>query len=681
MKKALLYLFLLVAVNNINAQSCIGEAGFPWLCLTNGRQSGDVIQISYSDFTNSTFINSLVTENENNKCNDNMKVKIIRRLHEDRGQEEKNAVSRSSNNDDNPCYEKLVFAGSDFDVCYEINPCNDSLILYVEITGGPLGFDVPAAATIPCEYDIDKDPSNLIGYPTNIKGGSISYVDIGVSAACISQYSFTRIWTISACNSATINKNQTITVLPKNCSFNTQVIFINPSSVAPGDYFGSNQLKSDSKVLEGTAVNFYAQEDVTLVSGFHARANSNFKASIAACATAPNNDVCSTAQVLSCGTSIFGNTSTSTNTGVENFDNLCDIRDPTLNANLDAGLFFNILGEGQTIKISTNHDYTNFDTELRVFTGDCQSNICVIGNDDVMSGNSKSEVIFYAEKGINYIIYLDGYNGATGNFELNTVCLAGTILTNNCGEIIGTTYGQSNNFGEEFYADAANFGGTCYGANNGPDIAYYLYLDLSYYPTITLSNMQDNRLRWGLVPIGSSLSSFHFECWTPLDGHSGDLSSLEDNLSVGYYALIIDSDVEGLESCFTLNISCPTNLQEEPQNKIVQLEKKETLNDLIENKPLLNQSTKNNLEQLGLKVYPNPTNQSTTLSYFLPKKESVQIQLLDLAGQIIKTIESPSNKSKGFHQQAINLENYPAGIYFIHLQSGTSSEVKKLILQ
>ena len=111
--------------------------------------------------------------------------------------------------------------------------------------------------------------------------------------------------------------------------------------------------------------------------------------------------------------------------------------------------------KGNLLSFSTDHIFTNFDTELRVYEGDCNTNTCIAQNDDVVQSNTKSTVIFNAELDKKYIIYLDGFNAAARNFGLSIICFEGDQVTP-CGDpVFATTSAESNRFGFDDYDNNA----------------------------------------------------------------------------------------------------------------------------------------------------------------------------------------------------------------------------------
>ncbi len=89
-------------------------------------------------------------------------------------------------------------------------------------------------------------------------------------------------------------------------------------------------------------------------------------------------------------------------------------------------------------------------------------------------------------------------------------------------------------------------------------------------------------------------------------------------------------------------------------------------------------------DDMKLQNYPNPFNPSTTISYNLKKEEKIELAVYNLKGQKVNTLVSELQPS-GEHQIVWNghdQEGKPvsSGIYFYRLRTGTSSQIKKMIL-
>jgi subtilisin family serine protease/PKD repeat protein len=80
---------------------------------------------------------------------------------------------------------------------------------------------------------------------------------------------------------------------------------------------------------------------------------------------------------------------------------------------------------------------------------------------------------------------------------------------------------------------------------------------------------------------------------------------------------------------------------------------------------------------LNLQVYPVPTDGMLTVSYYLPDKEIVKLEVYDLAGRKIFS-GGAGFVVKGPNREFITL-NCPAGIYLLKIQAGSTVEIRKLI--
>jgi len=79
---------------------------------------------------------------------------------------------------------------------------------------------------------------------------------------------------------------------------------------------------------------------------------------------------------------------------------------------------------------------------------------------------------------------------------------------------------------------------------------------------------------------------------------------------------------------------------------------------------------------------PNPFNPTTIIKYELFEASYVKLKVFDLIGKEIATLFEGS-QSQGSHSVEFDANKYtnlPSGIYFYKLETGISSEVKKMIL-
>lgn len=77
--------------------------------------------------------------------------------------------------------------------------------------------------------------------------------------------------------------------------------------------------------------------------------------------------------------------------------------------------------------------------------------------------------------------------------------------------------------------------------------------------------------------------------------------------------------------------------------------------------------------------YPNPFNNSTTISYQLSKRSKVEMTIYDVTGRKLKTVIKDI-QLQGLHEVRLNLSDYASGVYFYRLGVNKESITKKLLL-
>lgn len=101
---------------------------------------------------------------------------------------------------------------------------------------------------------------------------------------------------------------------------------------------------------------------------------------------------------------------------------------------------------------------------------------------------------------------------------------------------------------------------------------------------------------------------------------------------------------------------------------------------------LVNTSTSVAQQQIGLpsryvlnQNYPNPFNPSTNFTYQISKTGFVSLKIYDVLGREVATLANEV-KQAGSYSATWNAARVGSGIYFCKMQSGSFSDVKKLIL-
>ncbi|MFO7526400.1 MAG: T9SS type A sorting domain-containing protein [Ignavibacteriaceae bacterium] len=100
----------------------------------------------------------------------------------------------------------------------------------------------------------------------------------------------------------------------------------------------------------------------------------------------------------------------------------------------------------------------------------------------------------------------------------------------------------------------------------------------------------------------------------------------------------------------------------------------------VEKKKLTGNSTGG--ESAGYAVsqnYPNPFNPSTKISYSIKEDGFVTLKVYDILGVEIATLVN-EQKTAGSYEAEFNAAEFPSGIYIYKLQSGSFTDVKKMML-
>ena len=76
---------------------------------------------------------------------------------------------------------------------------------------------------------------------------------------------------------------------------------------------------------------------------------------------------------------------------------------------------------------------------------------------------------------------------------------------------------------------------------------------------------------------------------------------------------------------------------------------------------------------------PNPFNDMARISFSLPRREAVILELIDICGRNITTILEDYCLA-GRHSFSFQAGNYPSGVYLLKMDAGKYNAVRKLIL-
>lgn len=79
-------------------------------------------------------------------------------------------------------------------------------------------------------------------------------------------------------------------------------------------------------------------------------------------------------------------------------------------------------------------------------------------------------------------------------------------------------------------------------------------------------------------------------------------------------------------------------------------------------------------------IFPNPCNDRTNFVFDLNETQDISIQIYDINGKILKTIDT-GQKIKGTYNYQIDFNTYNSGIYFITLQTSKKRYTQKIIVK
>ena len=89
---------------------------------------------------------------------------------------------------------------------------------------------------------------------------------------------------------------------------------------------------------------------------------------------------------------------------------------------------------------------------------------------------------------------------------------------------------------------------------------------------------------------------------------------------------------------------------------------------------------KNTLLINNFKVFPNPANQQTTVTFTLPKAINGRISLVDLAGRERQVLLPKTNLTKGFQRYEFDMSGVSEGMYLMTLYSDQGIQVQRLMV-
>jgi len=83
---------------------------------------------------------------------------------------------------------------------------------------------------------------------------------------------------------------------------------------------------------------------------------------------------------------------------------------------------------------------------------------------------------------------------------------------------------------------------------------------------------------------------------------------------------------------------------------------------------------------VGVGLYPNPAEQSTSLIFDAQFDGTATISIIDLTGKVVRTF-GEKNFEAGKNTYVLNIEGLTSGVYVVNMNTGNSQFTQKLIVR
>jgi hypothetical protein len=79
-------------------------------------------------------------------------------------------------------------------------------------------------------------------------------------------------------------------------------------------------------------------------------------------------------------------------------------------------------------------------------------------------------------------------------------------------------------------------------------------------------------------------------------------------------------------------------------------------------------------------AYPNPFNPSTTIRFAVAAEQHVQVTLVNIMGQVVRTVHSGTVAANEMQQLSIDGDGLPSGAYLVHFEGNGLSATERIVL-
>lgn len=345
------------------------------------------------------------------------------------------------------------------------------------------------------------------------------------------------------------------------------------------------------------------------------------------------NDDCADAVAINCGETVSGLTIGAT---IDDLDG-CGV---SITA---PGVWYTVTGEGWLINLSTCGQ-ADFDTKLSVYSGDCDSLVCVAGLDDTPGCiGFTTSINFYGEVGVTYYVLVHAFSSGVGTFDLTVNCYDDEIF--GCTDSLALNYNPMATVND----------GSCIYQEDGCEALFSIFEINENEAMVVIINLSTGdalEYLWDFGDGNTSTEAF------PIHYYESDgtynvcltITNTEDQCSdticmdityegQGYIIDGQESVFTGAQSGFSINVISPQTISVD----------------------------ENILSNENISLFPNPVSTELTIQYNQMGADHLTYQIIDMTGRMIlnSTNELINATTK------IDVSSLSNGIYILTITNET----------
>ncbi len=369
----------------------------------------------------------------------------------------------------------------------------------------------------------------------------------------------------------------------------------------------------------------------------------------------PGNDACSSASDLN---SLFGAAYNVPQTsGLQDNTGYTSTGDPAVtsgcffnNDSLQHTIWYTFTGDGNTYRIrSVQCNATNYitdgDTQVAIFTGDCNNPTQMACNDDESGSSLNISVDIATQAGQTYRMLVDGYGGAQGEFCLEVTNLTAPVVlpADNCADANDI----NNLFGAAFNVPQTSGlqDNTGYTSNGDPAVTPDCFFENDALQHTIWYTFTGDGNTYRIRSVQCSATNYITDGDTQTAIYTGDC----DNLTLA----ACNDDENGNGGI--LNISVNIATQAGQTYRMLMDGYGGLQGEFCLEVTNLSPSAVTEIGRTNIRLFPNPTTGVVQLA----NVSADYVQVFDNTGRLVVQVEQPGNR--------LDISAVPAGMYFLKI--------------